>query len=590
MALPININDLVNGQSIEWERLEFKQGWNPEEIVHTICAFANDINNWGGGYIIVGIAEKDGRPILPPVGLAPESLDRIQGAVLTLAYQLLPNYFPLIQPYVLQGQHILVLWCPAGDNRPYTAPISQGKGALRQAYIRFGSRSIIAKEDNLRRLQELTARIPFDDRINGKATIDDLDLGLIQAFLQEVKSDLYEESKQIPFADLCLNMKIVNGPKEALRPLNVGLLFFSRNPEKFLERSWIELVIHKDKTGKNFSEKYFKGPIHHQLRAVLDYFKNNVIEEAVEKVAHKAEANRHFNFPYEAIEEALSNAVYHKSYEMDKPIEVQIWPDRIEILSFPGPVPPVDAQILKQNKRIVARDYRNRRIGDLLKELHLTEGRGTGFPTIRNAMRGNNSPEPVFETDEQSTYFLSVLQAKEQIIKVDKKDILFTNLEELSRYLKNRNDLATNLATNLANPNEIKENVNFESITNGATNLANDQATVGAEPNKIKKNSDLKDFTVGASVGAGNLAIEIIESSLNDKVLAILNFLPEAKRRVEILEHIGLTNQSFNREKYLDPLVKLGWIELTIPDKPTHKDQKYKRTIQGEILHKLITR
>lgn len=553
MALPININDLVNGQSIEWERLEFKQGWNPEEIVHTICAFANDTNNWGGGYIIVGIAENEGRPILPPAGLTPESLDKIQGEVLTLAYQLLPNYFPLIQPYVLQGQHILVLWCPAGDNRPYTAPITQGKGALRQPYIRYGSRSIIAKDDNLRRLQELTARIPFDDRINGKATIDDLDLGLIQAFLQEVKSDLYEESKQIPFADLCLNMKIVNGPKEALRPLNVGLLFFSRNPEKFLDRSWIELVVHKDKTGKNFSEKYFKGPIHYQLRAVLDYFKNNIIEEAVEKVAHKAEANRHFNFPYEAIEETLSNAVYHKSYEMDKPIEVQIWPDRIEILSFPGPVPPVDAQILKQNKRIVARDYRNRRIGDLLKELHLTEGRGTGFPTIRNAMKENNSPEPVFETDEQSTYFLSVLQAKEQIIDTIEA-VTFTNLEELSYFL------------------------------NTLSNLASDQG----KPNDNKGLEILNTWSDQAGNLASNLAVKIIESNLNDKVLAIITLLNEPKKKVEILEKIDLSNQAKNRERYLDPLVNLGWIEMTIPDKPTHKDQKYKRTIQGEILHNLI--
>ena len=551
MALPINITDLVNGQAIEWERLEFKQGWNPEEIVHTMGAFANDINNWGGGYIIVGIAENEGRPILPPVGLPHESLDRIQGEVLTLAYQLLPNYFPLIQPYVLQGQHILVLWCPAGDNRPYAAPITQGKGAQRYPYIRYGSRSIIAKDDNLRRLQELTARIPFDDRINGKATIDDLDLGLIQAFLQEVKSDLYEESKQIPFADLCLNMKIVNGPKEALRPLNVGLLFFSRNPEKFLDRSWIELVVHKDKTGKNFSEKYFKGPIHHQLRAVLDYFKNNVIEEVVEKVAHKAEANRHFNFPYVAIEEALSNAVYHKSYEMDKPIEVQLWPDRIEILSFPGPVPPVDAEILKQNKRIVARDYRNRRIGDLLKELHLTEGRGTGFPTIRNAMKENGAPEPIFETDEQSTYFLSVLLAKEQ--KIDAIEAVhFTNLEELSYFLNT-----------LSNQAKTSDSKGLEIL-----NTWNDQA--GNQ--------------------AGNQAVQIIENDLNDKVLAILNILDEPKKRVEILENIGLSNQTKNREKYLDPLVKLGWIEMTIPEKPTHQDQKYKRTIKGELLHKLILR
>ena len=99
-----------------------------------------------------------------------------------------------------------------------------------------------------------------------------------------------------------------------------------------------------------------------------------------------AEADRYYNFSYEALEEALANAVYHKSYELANPIEVQIWPERIEILSFPGPIPPVNAKILAENKRIVARDYRNRRVGDFLKELHLTEGRGTGIPTMKRVL------------------------------------------------------------------------------------------------------------------------------------------------------------------------------------------------------------
>ena len=43
MSLPINITDLIHGKSIEWERLEFKKGWNPEEVAHTLCAFANDL-------------------------------------------------------------------------------------------------------------------------------------------------------------------------------------------------------------------------------------------------------------------------------------------------------------------------------------------------------------------------------------------------------------------------------------------------------------------------------------------------------------------------------------------------------------------
>ncbi|MDR3624010.1 MAG: hypothetical protein P4L16_02585 [Chlamydiales bacterium] len=45
-ALPINVDELLKGQIVEWERLEFKKGWNPEEVIHTICAFANDINSY----------------------------------------------------------------------------------------------------------------------------------------------------------------------------------------------------------------------------------------------------------------------------------------------------------------------------------------------------------------------------------------------------------------------------------------------------------------------------------------------------------------------------------------------------------------
>ena len=51
MALPVNIDDLVNHRKVEWARIEYKEGWNPEKVLHTLCAFANDIDNWGGGYV-----------------------------------------------------------------------------------------------------------------------------------------------------------------------------------------------------------------------------------------------------------------------------------------------------------------------------------------------------------------------------------------------------------------------------------------------------------------------------------------------------------------------------------------------------------
>ena len=54
MAIPINIEELINQRVVESTRIEFKSDWNPNPIIHSICAFANDIDNVGGGYIVVG--------------------------------------------------------------------------------------------------------------------------------------------------------------------------------------------------------------------------------------------------------------------------------------------------------------------------------------------------------------------------------------------------------------------------------------------------------------------------------------------------------------------------------------------------------
>ena len=60
----------------------------------------------------------------------------------------------------------------------------------------------------------------------------------------------------------------------------------------------------------------FTGPLDRQLRDVLSYIRNYVIAEYVTKVPNQAEAIRVYNWPYRAVEEALSNAVYHRSYQV----------------------------------------------------------------------------------------------------------------------------------------------------------------------------------------------------------------------------------------------------------------------------------
>ena len=77
MSITINIEDLLQQRIVESSRIEYKKDWNPSTIIHSICAFANDIENIGGGYILIGVEEDNGIPKLPISGIAKERVDSI---------------------------------------------------------------------------------------------------------------------------------------------------------------------------------------------------------------------------------------------------------------------------------------------------------------------------------------------------------------------------------------------------------------------------------------------------------------------------------------------------------------------------------
>lgn len=98
MALPINVRELIENRVVESTRIEYKADWDPEPIIHSITAFANDIDNSGGGYIIVGIEEENGMPKLPTSGLKKGSIDRIQKELLNKCNLIEPRYLPVVEP------------------------------------------------------------------------------------------------------------------------------------------------------------------------------------------------------------------------------------------------------------------------------------------------------------------------------------------------------------------------------------------------------------------------------------------------------------------------------------------------------------
>ena len=117
--LPLNLEDLLRQRTVVGERIEYKAEWNPDANIKTLCAFANDFENLGGGYVVIGQdCDANGQPIFPPVGVQADQLDKIQQELLAYCNQIQPTYFPILSIEQCEGRNLIVLWSPGGQNRP----------------------------------------------------------------------------------------------------------------------------------------------------------------------------------------------------------------------------------------------------------------------------------------------------------------------------------------------------------------------------------------------------------------------------------------------------------------------------------------
>lgn len=203
--------------------------------------------------------------------------------------------------------------------------------------------------------------------------------------------------------------------------VRVALLCFTDDPEQWFRGARIEVAQFADgSSGNVLEEKTFRGPVHDQIRQCLRYLENFATHH-LEKVRNRAEARGWVSYPSLALRESIVNAVYHRSYEEDmpEPTKVYLYPNRIEVISYPGPVPGIDLKQLNQGRISSPVPARNRRIGEFLKELRLAEGRNTGVAKIFKSMEGNGSPPPRFDFDQDHrSYFRVTLPAHPEYIAI----------------------------------------------------------------------------------------------------------------------------------------------------------------------------
>jgi ATP-dependent DNA helicase RecG len=258
-----------------------------------------------------------------------------------------------------------------------------------QRWVRTGPQTIKAKGEVLRQLNELATRVPFDDRRHLTAHVENVSPLLVRRFLREIGSKLVDQ-EPIDNLDLYRKLRLLQRLNGTEVPRNFALLFFNEQPHEFFRGAWIEVP--------------------DQIQQVLHYLEG-LGGTLIRKVRGQAKARRSVAYPFEAVEEAVVNAVHHRGYdEVPEPVKIYLYPDRMEVRSYPGPIPGLRLDHFSPGAIVPPVPGRNRRVGELLKELRLAEATGTGVPKIQNAMRRNGSPPAQFDFDEETrTYFNVIL-------------------------------------------------------------------------------------------------------------------------------------------------------------------------------------
>ncbi len=553
MAFQLNIEDLLNKRKVESNRIEFKRGWDASDIYRTICAFANDFENIGGGYILVGVEQDEKGVAQRPVkGISVNEIDKIQKEMVGYDAKIKPSYVTRVEIAEVDDKHILAIWAPARNNRPYSVPenvvAKQVSGV--KYYIRSKSSTIEAKGEILQELFDMANNTPFDERGNANITIDDISPVLVYDHLKKIGSKLAESFDSKKLLDTLDAMELLTGPSEDRMIKNVAAMMFCEHPEKFFPVTQAEIVIFPEGSEENpdlmIEQPKITGPIPSIIKETLSYLKSNVIKQKIIKPKERAESDKIINYPYQAFEEAVVNAFYHRNYQEHEPVEITIEPNRIEILSHAGPDRSISDEAIKQARRLKTRKYRNRRLGDFLKELNLSEGRATGIPTIQKHLKQNGSAPAVIDTDTDRTYFLMTIPCHKE----------FTNGED--KILEQELGQSYIQVEDVINQSIIIDKSELEHIL--------EQMFVQVW---------------SKSKGEANI-LRMITTTID--ALCLLASKPVSAN--DLNDTIGFRATYELKRKVIIPLVQLGYITMTNPDKPRSSKQTYKLTEAGADLFK----
>ena len=376
--------------------------------LRTLCAFANDLANLGGGYVVCGAREgKDehGFARFVRTGLTSSRLKEVEGVVLSRCRdRVSPQISPLTEELSAEtpDRRILVFIQPATSSAHAFRRGNEGA----KHYVRVGRSTIEARNGLLRDLLVRKGALqPWDRRPCPGATERDLDLLALRDALNQMRIGLpdaridqllSEDASLSPFVpSLCVREPLTN----ELRPRNYALLLFGRNVQRFIPGAFSLFSNYPgtDRADRHAERHELAGSVIEQarrLRPLLDAQAYTAFDKA------DTDTPNAVRYPQRALYEAMGNALAHRDYELNDPVRITAFADRVEFVS-PGSLPlGVDAGEFRRGE--APPKWRNQALAWFFNRLQLAQAEGQGIPTILRTMREEGCPPPVFRIGAQS--------------------------------------------------------------------------------------------------------------------------------------------------------------------------------------------
>ncbi|HCU25393.1 MAG TPA: transcriptional regulator, partial [Deltaproteobacteria bacterium] len=351
----------------ESEKIEFKESFN-REALETLCAFANT----KGGALLIGVRDKGNI-----VGVSAS-----QKALGEWANQIDQGIgiHPSMEKKKIKDKEIVLIRVKESRHKPV---LYRGR-----AYQRVGNSTRQMNGEKLTRTILEGVGATWDELPEPRATISDIDPAQTKAFIrlanQVGRRSIPENTPVKKLLDK-LNLFQKN------RLTRAAILLFGKQPQSFYRQAMIKAGRFKSET-LILDDREMEGTLLDQVENTMTYFRERL--QTRFEMTGKPQRNVVWEYPLEALREALVNAVCHRDYMESGHTQIRLYDDRLLIWN-PGNLPDdLSVEMLKREHRSVPR---NRLIAKVFFYAGLIEQWGSGVAKMISTTRALGLPEPIFE-------------------------------------------------------------------------------------------------------------------------------------------------------------------------------------------------